>query len=112
MLETDTSGNPIMAQDDQDGVWEILLRCAKEENSETLFRKALQLAESHHGKDSVQVGSVCGELARFYRNVGNDAAAEAHEERAEQILRSFVLDKPNLINNLIKKRKRMKKFED
>lgn len=104
MLISGSSGNLIMARDDQGVVWEILLRCAKEENSEILFKKALQLAESHHGKDSVQVGSVCGEFAEYYRRLGNDPAAELFEERAEQILRRVVIDKPDLINNLIRKR--------
>lgn len=104
MLVSGSSGNLIMARDDQDVVWEILLRCAKEENSELLFKKALHIAESHHGQDSVQVGSVCGELAEYYRRLGNDSVAEVYEERAEQILRRLVIDNPDLIHNLFRKK--------
>ncbi len=98
MLESDVSGNLIMAQDGQDGIWEVLLRCAKEQRSEAMFRKALQVAELHHGPDSVQVGSVCGELAQYYRVHGDDEAAEKHEERAEQILRKFVMERSDVLD--------------
>ena len=110
MLVSDASGNLIMAQDGQDGVWEVLLRCAKEQSSEAMFLKALQVAESHYGQDSVQVGSVCGEFAQYYRARGEDKAAEKYEERAEQILRKFVAERADVIDAL--RLNQMKKVED
>jgi hypothetical protein len=89
-----------MANGDQDIVWEVLLRCAKEEKNELLFLKALQAAESTFGTESVQVGSVLGELGAFYQSIERSKDAEECEVRAEDILRKYAASKLENLKNL------------
>jgi len=88
--------------DEQEIVWAILLVCAKDEQNEVIFKKALYEAETKFGENSLQSGSVLSELARFYRDRGSTAEATDCEIRAESILRSFVADHPDIIERLKK----------
>lgn len=46
-----------------------------EPESISLYFCALSLAENYYGVDSPEYRHVCGEFARFNRNIGNDAVA-------------------------------------
>lgn len=85
---------------EQENLWLVLLLCAKDEKSEALFERALSEAEKYHGKESLPVGNVLGEIARFYRDTNRVAEAEACETKAESILRGFVSGRPEVQEEL------------